>query len=110
MKGEILTLGTIEKLTNSEKKILRAERAKNLAELELNTFRKKCNKLEAENEYLKRREATLTAFEKSIPQRIETYKKRNAPLPVIQELQFINDMLMDEKEKILEYSEVEDER
>lgn len=106
MKGEILDIETVEELAGNKKEIERLKRDKNLKELENKELIKKVAKQDMEIYHLKKREATLTALEKSLPQRIETYKKKNAPKEVIQELQFISNMLMFEKEKVLN-SEVE---
>ena len=101
MKGEILDIETVEELAENKKEIERLKRDKNLKELENKELIKKVAKQDMEIYYLKKRDATLTALENSLPQRIETYKKKNAPKEVIQELQFISDMLMFEKEKLL---------
>ena len=109
LEGEILSLDTVERLSKSEKVLLRAERAKNLAELQLNSFKKKYDKLIQEVEYLRKRDETLTALENSIPQWINNLKKSNAPILVIKEIERLHDMLAEEKEKIFEYREAEDE-
>lgn len=101
MKGEILDIETVEELAENKKEIERLKRDKNLRELENRELVKKVAKQDLEIFLLRKREATLAALEKSLPQRIETYKKKNAPKEVIQELQFISDMLMFEKEKLL---------
>ncbi len=101
MKGEILDIGTAQELAGNKKEIERLRRNCNLKELENKELIKKIAKQDMEIYYLKRRDDTLTAIEKSLPQRIETYKKKNAPKEVIKELQFIADMLMFEKEKLL---------
>lgn len=108
MKGEILDIKTVQEMAKNEKELERLRRNINLKELENKELVKKITKLDMENHYLKKREATLIALENSLPQRIENYKKKNAPNEVIKELQFIADMLMMEKEKILN-KEVEDE-
>ena len=108
MKGEILDIETVQQLAGDKKEIERLKRNCNLKELENRELVKKVAKQDLEIFSLRKREATLTALEKSLPQRIETYKKKNAPNEVIKELQFINDMLMMEKEKLLN-KEVEDE-
>lgn len=108
LEGEILSLDTAEKLSKTEKEILRAERAKNLAELQLNAFKKKYDKIMQEVEYLRKRDETLTALEDSIPQWINNLKKSNAPISVIKEIERLQDMLAEEKENLLKY-EVEDE-
>ena len=108
MKGEILDIETAQEMAKTEKELERLKRDKNLKELENKELIKKVAKQDMEIYYLKKREATLTALENSLPQRIENYKKKNAPNEVIKELQFINDMLMMEKEKLLN-KEVEDE-
>ena len=95
MKGEILDIETVEELAENKKEIERLKRDKNLKELENKELIKKVTKQDMEIH------ATLTALENSLPQRIENYKKKNAPNEVIKELQFINDMLMMEKEKLL---------
>lgn len=101
MKGEILDIETVQQLAGDKKEIERLKRNCNLKELENRELVKKVARQDLEIFSLKKREATLTALEKSLPQRIETYKKKNAPKEVIQELQFISDMLMMEKEKII---------
>ena len=101
MKGEILRIETVQEITGTKNLIERLKRDKNLSELENKELFKKITKLDMENHYLKKREATLIALENSLPQRIENYKKKNTPDEVIKELQFISDMLMMEKEKLL---------
>lgn len=101
MKAEILNITTVQKMTKDEKELERLRRDKKLKELENKELVKKITKLDMEIYYFKKREKTLTALENSLPQRIENYKKKNAPSEVIKELQFINDMLMMEKEKLL---------
>ena len=108
MKGEILDIETVEELAENKKEIERLKRDKNLKELENKELIKKVTKQDMEIHYLKKRDATLTALENSLPQRIKKYKENKAPNEVIKELQFINDMLMMEKEKLLN-KEVEDE-
>ena len=108
MKGEILDIETVEELAENKKEIERLKRDKNLKELENKELIKKVAKQDMEIYYLKKRDATLTALENSLPQRIKKYKENKAPNEVIKELQFINDMLMMEKEKLLN-KEVEDE-
>ena len=85
----------------------RLERNLKLKEIENKALIKKNVKLDSENYFLKQRDKTLTALEKSLPQRIKTYEKKNAPQIVIMELQFIADMLMMEKEKLLNKEEEE---
>ena len=82
-------------------KIERLERLLKLREMENKELIRRNIKLDADNYYLKKRDNTLEALEKSLPQRIKTYKSKNAPNEVIKELQFIADMLMMEKEKLL---------
>ena len=108
MKGEILDIETVEELAENKKEIERLKRDKNLKELENKELIKKLAKQDVEIYYLKKRDATFTALENSLPQRIKKYKENKAPNEVIKELQFINDMLMMEKEKLLN-KEVEDE-
>ena len=81
--------------------IERLKRLLKLREMENKELIKRNIKLDTDNYYLKKRDNTLTALEKSLPQRIKTYKNKNAPNEVIKELQFIADMLMMEKEKLL---------
>lgn len=109
MRGEILSLETVQKISNLEKKLLRAERDKNLAQMELKVSEKNNSKIMQEVEYLRKRDKTFTAVENSIPQWIENLKKNNAPLPVIKEIEYLGNMLSEEKEKLLKNSEVEDE-
>lgn len=108
MKGEILDIETVEELAENKKKLERLKRDRNFFELEKKRLEKELDKICIENTYLKKRESTLTALEKSLPQRIEAYKKKNAPEIIIKELQFFDDMLKFEKEKLLN-KEVEDE-
>lgn len=108
MNGEILKVETAEELSGSRKEIERLTRDRNLKEVENRELIKKITKLDMENYYLKKREATLTALEKSLPQRIKNYEKKKAPKEVIKELEFLNNMLMMEKERILN-KEVEEE-
>jgi hypothetical protein len=82
-------------------KIERLQRLLKLREMENKELIRKNIKLDTDNYYLKKRDKTLTALENSLPQRIKTYKSKNAPDEVIKELQFIADMLMMEKEKLL---------
>ena len=65
--------------------------------------------IKIENEYLKKRDKTLTALENSLPQRIAAYEEKNAPAPVIQELEYISNMLLLEKEKLLQKEEQDEE-
>lgn len=109
MRGEILDIDTAQEMAQNEKELERLRRNVNLKELENKELVKKVTKQDMEIYYLKRRDATFTALENSLPQRIENYKKKNAPNEVIKELQFISDMLMMEKEKLLN-KEVEDEK
>lgn len=108
MNGEILDIETVQEMAKNEKELERLRRNVNLKELENKELVKKVTKQDMEIYYLRKRDNTLTALENSLPQRIENYKKKNAPNEVIKELQFIADMLMMEKEKILN-KEVEDE-
>lgn len=101
MKGEILRIETVQEITGTKNLIERLKRNINLKELENKELVKKVTKQDMEIYYLRKRDNTLTALENSLPQRIENYKKKNAPNEVIKELQFIADMLMMEKEKIL---------
>lgn len=86
----------------------RLERNLKLKEIENKALIKKNVKLDSENYFLKQRDKTLTALEKSLPQRIRAYEKKNAPQILIMELQLISDMLMMEKEKIFD-QEAQDE-
>lgn len=104
LKNEVeenMILDSINNMSSNEKELERLKRDKNLVELENKELVKKIARLDMENYYLKKRDATFTALENSLPQRIENYKKKNAPNEVIKELQFIADMLMMEKEKLL---------
>lgn len=109
MKGEILRIETVQEITGTKNLIERLKRNINLKELENKELIKRVAKQDIEIYYLRKRDNTLTALENSLPQRIENYKKKNAPDEVIRELQFIADMLMMEKEKLLN-KEVEDEK
>ena len=108
MRGEILDIETVQEMAQNEKELERLRRNVNLRELENKELIRRVAKQDMEIYYLRKRDTTLTALEKSLPQRIENYKKKNAPNEVIKELQFITDMLMMEKEKILN-KEVEEE-
>lgn len=77
----------------------RIKRDRNHFELELKLLIKKMAKLEADNSYLKKRDRTLTILEKALPQRIAKYKENNAPAPVIMELEYISNMLAEEKNR-----------
>ena len=99
MNGEILDIETVQEMAKNEKELERLRRNVNLKELENKELVKKVTKQDMEIYYLRKRDNTLTALENSLPQRIENYKKKNAPNEVIKELQFIADMLMMEKEK-----------
>ena len=101
MRGEILDIETAQEMAKNEKELERLRRNVNLKELENKELVKKVTKQDMEIYYLRKRDNTLTALENSLPQRIENYKKKNAPNEVIKELQFIADMLMMEKEKLL---------
>ena len=107
LRGEILSIETIEKMTKMEKELEKARRAKNIIELELVTLKKYYEKLLKEVEYLRKRDATLTAIEKSLPQRIKTYEEKNAPLAIIKEPELWENMLEEEKEKLLQKIEKE---
>lgn len=109
MKGEILDIETVQEMAKNEKELERLRRNVNLKELENKELVKKVTKQDMEIYYLRKRDNTLTALENSLPQRIENYKKKNAPNEVIKELQFITDMLMMEKEKLLNKEVEEDE-
>lgn len=109
MKGEILDIETVQEMAKNEKELERLRRNVNLKELENKELVKKVTNQDMEIYYLRKRDNTLTALENSLPQRIENYKKKNAPNEVIKELQFITDMLMMEKEKLLNKEVEEDE-
>ena len=96
MCGEILTIETIKKIA----KVQRLERDKSLLEKKIEFDKFKIIELEEEIKYLKKRNETLEAIENSLPQRIEAYKKKKAPMPVIQELEFWENMLKEEKERL----------
>lgn len=101
MTGEILSIDTAEKISAMTKELEREKRNKKILELENKELIKKVARLDNENYYLNKRNKTLIALEESLPQRIETYKKKTAPESIIKELQFFVDILMFEKEKIL---------
>lgn len=107
MKGEI-DIETVEELAENKKEIERLKRDKNLKDLENKELIKKIARQDMEIYYLRKRNNTLTVLENSLPQRIKKYKENKAPNEVIKELQFINYVLMMEKEKLLN-KEVEDE-
>lgn len=102
MRGEILDIGTAQEMAQNEKELERLRRNVNLKELENKELRKKVVRQDVEIHYLKQRDNTLTALEKSIPQRIEKYKKQKKAENVIQELLFWQDVLSMEKEKLLD--------
>lgn len=107
MNGEILSLETAKELTENEKIIERLTRDRNLYVMENARLTKLNDTKDQRISYLEKRDNTLTALEKSLPQRIETYKKKNAPEVIIKELQLLSDMLSLEKEKLME-KEVEE--
>lgn len=107
MESEVLVIEPANKMSENDKKIERLTRNKNLFEKQLQLLQKKYDRLEQENHFLKRREATLTAIEESLPQRIEKYKLKKAPTILIKELELWEDMLQAEKEKVYE---VDDEK
>lgn len=82
----------------------RMKRDKNFYEMKAKMEQLKYDKLKVEYDYLKRREATLTAFEKSLPQRIKVYKSKKAPQVIIDELTLLSNMLAEEKERLLDES------
>lgn len=110
MRGEILDIDTVQEMAHNEKELERLKRNVNLIQLENKELIKKVAKQDIEIYYLRKRDATFTALEKSLPQRIANYKKKNGPNEVIMELQFISDMLMMEKEKLLNKEVEEDEQ
>ena len=69
MKGEILDIETVQQLAGDKKEIERLKRNCNLKELENRELVKKVAKQDLEIFSLRKREATLTALEKSLPQR-----------------------------------------
>lgn len=77
----------------NQKQIERLKRDRNLLILENKRLIEKIANYEKESLYLNQRNATLTALEKSIPQRIENYKAKNAPKCIIKELELWQDML-----------------
>jgi len=101
MKGEYLSLETAYRVNVYE----RLERDRNFYKLEKKRLEKELDEIKQENEYLKKRDKTLTALENSLPQRIAAYKKNNAPAPVIQELEYISNMLAEEKARLLQKEE-----
>jgi hypothetical protein len=105
MKGEILSLDSAQKVSS----YTRLERDRNFYKLENKRLEKEIALIKQENEYLKKRDKTLTALENSLAPRIAAYEEKNAPAPVIQELEYIKNMLMLEKEKLLEKEEIQDE-
>lgn len=105
MNGEYLTLESNRKITSYE----RIVRDMKYYKLELKMQIKKMAKLEAENSYLKKRDKTLTVLEESLPQRITKYKENNAPAPVIMELEYISNMLAEEKARLLQKEEQNEE-
>ena len=87
----------------------RLVRDRNYYELEYKNQLRTMVKMEAEINYLKKRDEVLTAIEESLPQRIAKYKENNAPAPVIMELKYINNLLAKEKARVLLKEEQEDE-
>jgi hypothetical protein len=85
----------------------RLKRDRNYFKLELKLLVKKMAKIEAENSYLKKRDEVLTAIEEALPQRIAKYKENNAPAPVIMELEYISNILAEEKNRQKEEQEDE---
>jgi hypothetical protein len=75
------------------------KRDRNRLKMELKMQIMKMVNILAENEVLRKRNNTLTALENALPQRIARYKEMNAPAPVIMELEFINNMLAEEKNR-----------
>ena len=102
MNGEILSIDTTQKLA-------RLERDKNLFKIQLDAEKIKNDKLMQEVEYLRKRDKTFTALENSIPIWIDDFEKKNAPKIVIREIEYLGNMLAEEKEKLLKNRGVEDE-
>ena len=88
-------------------RIARLERDNKLMKKRIDYNELKIIQLRSEIEYLTKRNETLEAIENSLPQRIETYKSKKAPMSVIKELEFWETMLKEEKEKILKRCENE---
>ena len=111
MKGEILSIDTVSKMSENEKKIERLIRDKNILEKKLEKMQVDYDSLEQKNFYLEKREKTLLALEKSLVQRIKKYKGKKGYVYecISKELQFWNDMLSFEKEKTYEINEVQNE-
>ena len=112
LKNEVdenVILDSINNMSSSKKELERLRRNVNLKELENRELIKQNIKLDSDNYFLKRRDMTLTALEKSLSQRIRAYEKKNAPQILIMELQLIANMLMMEKEKLLNKEVEEDE-
>lgn len=107
LRGEILSIETIEKMSRTEKELIKAKRTINKLQLEFVSLRRDYDELLKEMDYLRKRDATLTAIEKSLPQRIKIYEEKNAPLVVIKELELWENMLKEEKEKLLQKIEKE---
>lgn len=84
------------------------KRDRNRLKMELKMQIMKTVNILAENEVLRKRNNTLTALENAFPQRIARYKEMNAPAPVIMELEFINNMLVEEKNRLLQKEEQEE--
>ena len=77
----------------NQKQIERLKRDRNLLILENKRLIDKIANYEKESIYLNKKNETLSALEKSIPQRIENYKSMNAPECIIKELELWQDML-----------------
>ena len=74
LKNEVdenLILDSINNMSSNEKELERLRRNVNLKELENKELIKKVAKQDMEIYYLRKRDATLTALENSLPQRIE---------------------------------------
>jgi len=94
-------------MSRTEKELIKAKRTINKLQLEFVSLRRDYDELLKEMDYLRKRDATLTAIEKSLPQRIKIYEEKNAPLVVIKELELWENMLKEEKEKLLQKIEKE---
>lgn len=97
MLNELVEDKKVEEMNATQKQIERLKRDKNLLLLENKNLIDKIANYEKESIYLNQRNETLSALEKSIPQRIENYKSANAPECIIKELELWQDMLMSER-------------
>lgn len=107
MLNELVEDKKVEEMNATQKQIERLKRDKNLLLLENKNLIDKIANYEKESIYLNKRNETLSALEKSIPQRIENYKSMNAPECIIKELELWQDMLSFERMSVFVKKEEE---